>query len=408
MMSVQILSSEEAFKKKINLNDQPLPIKENLEPLINDYFTKFEDNILQKKIDDREDLDFIVELIDLSQDKKTCIIDYQNLEVKSRDYPGQEALIFEPEMIDSDVPESKVKDHLSKIKFRVPAIFIIQWAIENNITNIIVVAKRINWIIKDFEAIISNKAISQDLNYNRVTKNKSPKYIYNLTNLSDAIKEINIIIMSVNGFLGNLGPYQSDLEHSMRGSDDATILLLILAINKRMINPLNLLLMSNDRRILLEDYKNIPPFEISIYSNLDEINLKRQLYNNNFFIDTQIIPFFNQVDYSSFLQRIAHMFTPVFITNEEIRRLYFKISDTKLKNWWTKPEHHDEPVTHGHTIAVLNSTYDEARDHLRHYPDVKSLEKSVISPYFRKYIKYKIKYFNLLKKLKKKKFRISH
>ena len=49
MMSEQILPSKEAFKKKINLNDQPLPIKENLEPLINDYFTKFEDNILKKK-----------------------------------------------------------------------------------------------------------------------------------------------------------------------------------------------------------------------------------------------------------------------------------------------------------------------------------------------------------------------
>ena len=101
------------------------------------------------------------------------------------------------------------------------------------------------------------------------------------------------------------------------------------------------------------------------------------------------------------------MFTPVFITNEEIRRLYFKISDTKLKNWWTTPEHHHEPVTHDHTLAVLNSTYDEARNHLRHSQDVKSLEKSVISPYFRKYIKYKIKYLNLLKKLKKKNLAIS-
>ena len=60
-------------------------------------------------------------------------------------------------MINSDIPESNVKDHLSKIKFRVPAIFIIQWAIENNITNVIVVAKRINWIIKDFEAILVTK-----------------------------------------------------------------------------------------------------------------------------------------------------------------------------------------------------------------------------------------------------------
>ena len=63
--------------------------------------------------------------------------------------------------------------------------------------------------------------------------------------------KMNIIIMGVNGFIGNFGHYKSNLEHSMRGSDDATILLLILAINKRMINPSNLLLMSNDKKILL-------------------------------------------------------------------------------------------------------------------------------------------------------------
>ena len=57
MMSTQLLSSEEIFKK-INLNDQPLPIK-RIRTFTNDYFTKLEDNILQK-IGDREDLDFIV------------------------------------------------------------------------------------------------------------------------------------------------------------------------------------------------------------------------------------------------------------------------------------------------------------------------------------------------------------
>ena len=68
-----------------------------------------------------------------------------------------------------------------------------------------------------------------------------------------------------------------------------------------MINPLNLLLMPNDKKIF-GNYRNIPPFEISIYSNLDEINLKRQSYNSNFVIDTQITPFFNQADYSHFYQ----------------------------------------------------------------------------------------------------------
>ena len=35
--------------------------------------------------------------------------------------------------------------------------------------------------------------------------------------------KMNIIIMGVNGFIGNFGHYKSNLEHSMRGSDDATI-----------------------------------------------------------------------------------------------------------------------------------------------------------------------------------------
>jgi hypothetical protein len=149
-------------------------------------------------------------------------------------------------------------------------------------------------------------------------------------------KNTNIIIINTDGIYNTLKlglglGLGKDIFNSMMGNDDSLCLLIIQKLYNSNIPRENIFLLTADTKMLEENYGYIPPFMVS-YSTINNGIIKNN--NDIFLMDTLNALFYNQSNYNEYLRHLDqhYILEPITISLiKSLQHTYYKKKYLKYK-----------------------------------------------------------------------------